>query len=52
MVPVLLYDLCTEQKDNKPRTTPEALESYGRCFRREKNESQRANDSANSGDNL
>ena len=51
-VPVLVNALCTEQKDNKPRTTPEDLESYGRCFRREKNESQCANNSANSGDNL
>ena len=52
IVPIFLDAFCTEQKDKEPRTTPEDLESYGRCFRREKNESQRANDGANSSDNL
>lgn len=51
-VPVLVNAFCAEQKDKEPRTTPEDLQSYGRCFRREKNESQRANNSANSCDNL
>ena len=52
IVPIFLDAFCTEPKDKEPRTTPEDLESYGRCFRREKNESQRSNNSANSGDNL
>ena len=52
IVPIFLDAFCTEPKDKEPRTTPEDLESYGRCFRREKNESQCANNSANSFNNL
>ena len=52
IVPILLNAFCTEQKDKEPRTTPDDLESYGGCFRREKNESQCSNNSADSCDNL
>ena len=51
--PILVNPLCTEPKDKEPRTTPEDLQFPSWCFRRDKNEKcQRANNSANSGDNL
>ena len=53
IVHIFLNAFYAEPKDKEPRTTPEDLQSYGRCFRRDKNEkSQCANDSANSCDNL